>query len=305
MGLLSGKAAGVVRVGVAAAALLGVGIVAMMAPYRGTAPGVLVKVVADSVLVNRGGSSFAPISASTTLEAGQSLRTDHHGRALLTYFDGTTVLIGEDSEFSYVVSQTSLGEIVVTMLQSAGRMWYRVSRALSPGSRYEVHFPVGAAVVRAGSAMDATVGDDGATTVVATEGSVDVSSGGTSVPLRPGQQTVVKRGAPPSSPSLSPQADAASPAPTSSPTATAGPPSTPQPTPSSPSAPIVLPSIVPTPTPVPTLTGSPSPSPSPLPLPSPSLSPSTSPLPTSNPVSSIVPSLSAPPLPSPTLPSLP
>jgi len=304
LGRLDGRAGGVVRVGAIAGALVAVGTVAFLAPYRGSAPSVLVRVVANTVLVSRDGSSYAPVSSTTTLDAGQSLRTDNHGRALLTYFDGTTVLIGEESEFSYVVSQTTLGEIVVTMLQSAGRMWYRIARALSPGARYEVHFPVGAAVVRAGSAMDAVVGEDGATTVVASEGSIDVSSGGRSVPLRPGEQTVVKRGATPSTPTTNPETATTSPAPTAGPTANATPSSTPAPT-SPPSLPIVLPSIMPTPTPTPTLTPTPTPTPTGSPSPVPSLLPSASPIPTSNPAPSILPSLSAPPLPTPTLPALP
>jgi hypothetical protein len=284
-----------------AAVLSGTGVVALMAPYHGIRPNVLVEVLSDTVLVDRGNGSFVAIAGTDVLRPGETLRTDAHGRAILTYADGTTVLIVEGSEFSYVVSETSLGEIVVTMLQSTGRMWYRFARVLSPGARYELRFPVGAAVVRAGTALDASVEADGTTTVVTSEGTIEVVAAGITVPVRSGQQTVVRRGSPPAAPGTAAPAPAPSMAPSAAPNA--GAPSTNAPTPApnpSPSAPppstTPQPSLLPTPLPTPTL--------SPSLVPTPTLAPTATPQPTGTPTATPQPTATPTPTPILPLPSL-
>lgn len=295
------------------AVLSAIGGIAVMAPYHGARPNVLVQVHSDVVLVSREGDpSFIRIARSDVLRPGDTLRTDAHGRAIVTYADGTTVLIVESSEFSYVVSETSLGEIVVTMLQSTGRMWYRFSRVLSPGARYELRFPVGAAVVRAGTAFDASVDSDGTTTVVSSDGTVEVVAAGVTVPVAPNQQTVVRPGSAPAAPSAtSPQAPPTpEPSSTNAPNATpSAPPASPQPT-RQPTTPLPAPTWVPTPTPVPTPTVTPKPLPSaslPVPsiLPTPSPTPAASATPTATPAPSILPLPTVSPLPISTLPPVP
>ena len=281
--------------------LSGVSALALMAPYRGAKPNVLVQVLSDTVLVERAGASFLPVSGTTVLQPGDSLRTDEHGRAVVTYADGTTVLVAEGSEFQYVVSETSLGEIVVTMLQSAGRMWYRFARVLSPGSRYELRFPVGAAVVRAGTAFDASVEADGTTTIVTSDGSVDVVAAGVTVPVNSNHRTVVRQGSAPAAPSsATPEPPpSASPTPQPSATSSAGATQTTPPTYAPPtSTPAPRPTATPTPTPTPTTS-----------LPLPSILPTPTPSASATPTATATPSLTLPiptvPVPTPTLPSVP
>jgi hypothetical protein len=299
LGLLRRRAAsGRFRILAVAALLSGAGAVALMAPYHGNRPNVLVEVLADAVLIDHGDGSFLRVAGTDVLRPGETLRTDAHGRAVLTYADGTTVLVVEGSEFSYVVSETSLGEIIVTMLQSTGRMWYRFSAVLAPGARYELRFPVGAAVVRAGTAFDASVESDGTTTIVTSDGTVEVVAAGVSVPVSSGQQTVVRRGGAPGAPSTAtPQ-----PAPTSAPTPTTT--ATNAPTPSQTASPAPTEQPTPPPPPTPTVSSTPTPTPTPTPtsiptasLPLPSLLPTPSPTPTATPTTSPTPSPSIVPLP--------
>ena len=66
-----------------------------------------------------------PVDSTFTIRLkgsiGQKYLAVVQGSSQRTYADGTTILISEGSEFQYTVSETSLGEIVVTMLQSTGR----------------------------------------------------------------------------------------------------------------------------------------------------------------------------------------
>jgi len=140
-------------------------------------------------------TSFALVGDHVVLSAGDAVRTDATGRAYITYADGTSLVVEPNSDLVITVSAQD-SDLLVLVTQNAGRVWYQISRTLSPSARYEVHSGSLAAVVRAGSTIQVDVTSDG-TTVTAVEGTVDTSSGGSTVTVTAGTGTSVASGQPP------------------------------------------------------------------------------------------------------------
>jgi hypothetical protein len=210
----------------------------------------LLEPIAQAVSYRLAASSiFVAASDSVVLHAGDAVRTDASGRAYITYADGTTLVVEPNSD---LVIDMSVNEdnLFALITQNAGRVWYQISRTLSPGARYEVRSGSLAAVVRAGSTVSVDVTDEG-TNITTVEGSVDTTSGGETVTITAGNGTTVASGTAPSA-----VAPATATPPTVSPVAYQ-PPSTVAPVPTMP-----LPTIpAPAPTPTPVANGSPTPTP--------------------------------------------
>lgn len=238
------------RVAAVGIACLGVGLVAFSAlTSRAEAESALVDVLAARVTVGHGGSSLE-IAGERVVRGGDRIRTDASGQALITYRDGSTVLLDADSELVIELIQADERGILVRMTQTLGRAWYTLSRTLSGGSRFDVHSPAMASVIRAGSGSYVVVGPDGETTIVATQGSVQTEGGGVSVTVDAGSSTSVSVGSTPSSPA---PGSAPVPPPTPAPTATLTPGRSSTPT----AAPTATPTAAPSSTRAPTPFGSP------------------------------------------------
>src|SRR4029077_15280003 len=96
------------------------------------------------------------------IRSGDSIATDQTGRAVVTYPDGSTALLEENSSLTIEFVQMSAGDYVVRMQQPLGRVWYAVTRVAS-GSRYEVRSAGSASVIRAGSDSYVSVSTAGET----------------------------------------------------------------------------------------------------------------------------------------------
>ena len=137
-----------------------------------------------------GASADVRVASSLVLRAGDSVRTDATGHALIAYADGTILVVGPNSQLMIDVSASG-PDLFVLITQNAGRVWYQISQSLSPGLRYEVHSGSLAAVVRAGSIVQVEVTDEGAN-VTAAVGAVDTTSRGETVVVTSGNGTIVK-----------------------------------------------------------------------------------------------------------------
>jgi hypothetical protein len=135
--------------------------------------------VADEIVVER------------IIRSGDTIATDETGRAVVTYPDGSTALLEENSALTIEFVQTSAGDYVVRMQQTLGRVWYAVTRAVALGSRYEVRSTGMASVIRAGSDSYVTVSPSGETSIVTIAGTVDTSAGGAEVSVPAGSSTTV------------------------------------------------------------------------------------------------------------------
>jgi hypothetical protein len=210
------------------------------------------------------------VAVEQIIRSGDTVATDKTGRAVVTYPDGSTALLEENSALTIEFVQTSAGDYVVRMQQTLGRVWYAVTRAVTLGSRYEVHSAGMASVIRAGSDSYVSVSPDGETTVVTISGTVDTTTNGVDLSVPAGSSTTVSAAASVPQPNT-PAPNTPVPAPTSTP----APARTPAPAPTSALAPVPpLTTSAPTKpkTPSPTLpVATPKPVPAPVPAPTPQL----------------------------------
>ena len=225
------------------------------------------------------------IAVEQIIRSGDTIATDETGRALVTYSDGSTALLEENSALTIEFVQTSAGDYAVRMQQTLGRVWYAVTSAVTQGSRYEVRSAGMASVIRAGSDSYVTVSPDGETTIVTISGTVDATAGGVdlSVPAGssatvsgPGATAVPVRSEPVVVRPVTSTQSPGTPAP-STPAPTAAPKRTPAPSPTNAFVPPVA-TLPPLPTSAPVKSKTPSPA---LPIPTPR--PTAAPAPVSTP----------------------
>ena len=147
-----------------------------------------VTVISGDVLVRHSATgSFVSATDGEVLTAGDTIRTADGARAVLTYFEGSTVSVEPNSELTIdAASALSDGSTVVVMQQNFGRTWHVVTKLITGNSRYEVKTPASTASVR-GTAFQVD-SDDEQTVVTTTEGTVvDLVAD----PDRPGQTVEV------------------------------------------------------------------------------------------------------------------
>lgn len=163
-------------------------------------------ILSGSVAIRAAGKDFAPAEDGAILAAGDAVRTGPDGRAVLTYFEGTTVEIEPSSELTIDRATAGTdGSTVLLMTQNVGRTWHVVTHLLSGNSRYEVRTPASTASVR-GTQFEIAVTDD-STTVTTTEGRVATSDPAqtTEVLVTPGLTTTTKKGERPTPPVPAPE----------------------------------------------------------------------------------------------------
>jgi uncharacterized repeat protein (TIGR02543 family) len=202
-----------------------------------------------------------------TLSAGDLIKTTADSEAMLTFFEGSTLHLGPETQIEIQqISQSQTKQTIIILKQMIGTTWSRVEHMADAGSRYEIDTPASYALVR-GTTFMTEVDQAGATTLEVSEGTVAVQAQGKEVLVPAGYKVNVEPGIPPGEPEqikIEP-------------------------------SPVVTPPITPTPytytvqaTPVitalPTTIPSPEPSPSPVfsPTPTPAVTPSPTPTPTPN-----------------------
>jgi len=128
-------------------------------------------VLSGDVLVRHGAEDFALANDGEVLNEGDTVRTGSGARAVLTYFEGSTVTLEPDTQLTIENSATLAdGGTVVVMSQAFGRSWHVVTKLITGSSKYDVKTPASTASVR-GTEFEVT-SDDSATTVTTTEGTV-------------------------------------------------------------------------------------------------------------------------------------
>ncbi len=194
-------AVAVVALGFVIALVLGVAGVGQNTKAFGA--GTTLTIISGDVAVRHGASDFAPASDGEVLNEGDAIRTGAEGRAILTYFEGSTVTIEPATELAIdAANATADGSTVVLMTQSVGRTWHVVTKLITGGSKYEVRTPASTASVR-GTEFQVDA-DSATTTVSTTEGTViaqvaDPTSAGATVdvPVTAGTTQTQPKNAPP------------------------------------------------------------------------------------------------------------
>jgi ferric-dicitrate binding protein FerR (iron transport regulator) len=148
----------------------------------------MVTIISGDIQVRHGATgSFVSATDGEVLAAGDTIRTTDAARAVLTYFEGSTVTIEPNSELTIeTASSNPDGSTVVVMQQNVGRTWHVVTKLITGNSKYEVKTPASTASVR-GTAFQ--VDSDGERTVVTTTEGTVVDQ--VADPDRPGQTALV------------------------------------------------------------------------------------------------------------------
>jgi hypothetical protein len=162
-------------------------------------------VLAGQVEVRRSGqTTYQSAPSGIPLAPGDAVRTGPSGRALITYFEGSTTVLEPQSELEI---RRLDGEPAraprLAVHQVAGSTWHKVVRLVAPGPRMEVHTATAVALVRGTEFLVTLIPRSGslpATLVVVMDGMVDVTAAGVTVTVRAGETTSVEPGQPPSGP---------------------------------------------------------------------------------------------------------
>lgn len=158
-------------------------------------------VVGEAVLYRRGSDQAEPIARGDTLAAGDRVVTAEKSAISLVFADGSYLLIGPDSEVLFDALSTFEGQgMLDTRIRlQRGRLENRVKALQTPDARYEIHTPAAVTVVR-GTEFRIGADSDGASRSEVTEGKVNVSAAGETVPVSAGEGTRIEPGQPPAPP---------------------------------------------------------------------------------------------------------
>ena len=183
---------GVVAVGLVLAIVLGSA--GLFGGSKALGSSTTVSVIGGNVQVRHGaGGAFVAAIDGEVLQAGDAIRTDSDARAVLTFFEGSTVTIEPGTELAIDAATFQGSDTIVQMTQSVGRTWHVVTKLVTGDSKYEVRTPSSTASVRG---TEFTVDSDtNSTTITTTEGRVldrvpdpNVPGTTTDVPVTPGLQ---------------------------------------------------------------------------------------------------------------------
>jgi hypothetical protein len=148
----------------------------------------------------RAGAAFVPALDGEIYATGDFVRANVEGRAVLTFFDGSSLSVDPGSQVKVVaLNRVSTDGIQVTVEQTLGRSWQSVQKLKTPDSRYEVRTPSTVAVVRGTGFLTlvqplATGGTQ--TTYQVDEGALQVNAtAGGSVTVPAGTQVTIAEGA--------------------------------------------------------------------------------------------------------------
>ncbi len=159
-------------------------------------------ILSGPVAVRHAGGDFTSAADGAVLIAGDTIKTGADARAVLTYFEGSTVEMEPDSELRIDAARADPnGNTIIVMQQNLGTTWHVVTHLITTGSLYEVHTTTATASVR-GTQFTVAVASDETTTQTTTEGAVaDTDVQGTATVLTPpGQQTTTRKGEAPARP---------------------------------------------------------------------------------------------------------
>ena len=164
-------------------------------------------ILSGAVQIRHGATgAFVAADDGAILSPGDAVRTGTDARAVLTYFEGSTVEIEPDSEIAIETAHGNPdGSTVIVMQQELGTTWHVVTHLVQGGSKYEVHTTASTASVR-GTEFTVGVAADRTTSVTTTEGDVATSDAASTkvVDVTPGLTTTTKPGEKPEDPKPAP-----------------------------------------------------------------------------------------------------
>ncbi|MGH2377716.1 MAG: FecR family protein [Candidatus Limnocylindria bacterium] len=171
-------------------------------PAPASASSTTITVLAGTATVTGAGGP-ATAASGDLVRAGDEVRTSADGHAVLTFFDGSTIVVEPGTTLVLEEATAGQGSIAVRVFQSVGTTWSSVAGLLSAQSRFEVRTPAATASVR-GTAFEVEVAADGATRVRTSDGAVAVSNAAGEVLVGEGAETTARPDEAPAPPSAPP-----------------------------------------------------------------------------------------------------
>jgi FecR-like protein len=164
---------------------------------------------------SRAGAAFAPALDGEVYASGDLVRANVDGRAVLTFFDASSLSVDPGSQVKVLALNRLPGDgIQVTIEQTLGRSWSSVQKVKTPDSKFEVRTPSTSAVVRGtafltlvqqlptGGTQTTYQVDEGTLQVTATAGGTVTVPAGTQVTIAEGATAPANATALPPSPRL-------------------------------------------------------------------------------------------------------
>lgn len=116
-----------------------------------------VAVLSTAIDAQKGTSDFVPALDGDILASGDFVRSSKDGRAVLTFFDGSTLSVDPASLVKVLtLDRLGSGGIQLLVEQTLGRSWAAVSKLKTPDSKFEIKTPTSIAAVR-GTAFETIV----------------------------------------------------------------------------------------------------------------------------------------------------
>jgi len=153
-----------------------------------------------AVDAQKGSADFAPALDGDIVANGDFVRSSKDGRAVLTFFDGSTVSVDSGALVKVLtLNRLPSGGIELLLEQTLGRSWAAVTK-LKPDSKFEIKTPSSIAAVR-GTAFETNVTQNADGTTSATykvdDGQILVTANaGGSVTVGAGQQVTINANQP-------------------------------------------------------------------------------------------------------------
>ncbi|HKY52123.1 MAG TPA: FecR family protein [Candidatus Limnocylindria bacterium] len=147
--------------------LVGAGVYLYLPRGAATDNAATLAVLNTAVDAQKGSSDFVPALDGEVLANGDFVRSSKDGRAVLTFFDASTLSVDPGSLVKVLtLNRVGGGGIQLLVEQTLGRSWAAVSQLKTPDSKFEIKTPTSIAAVRGTSFETAvTQNADGTTSV--------------------------------------------------------------------------------------------------------------------------------------------
>ena len=149
----------------------------------------------DVFVMKSGTNSWLEAQVGMTLESGDTIKAGDDSRAVITFFEGSTIELEAGTEISVSELSTAIdtGSTTISLKQQIGKTISRVEKLADPASSYEVETP-GAVAIARGTIMHVYVDLLEGTIVGCEAGNVTGTSQGVTVQISPGTQRYAKLG---------------------------------------------------------------------------------------------------------------
>ena len=146
-----------------------------------------------------GSTEWRPLQLRDTVVEGSSLKTAANSSLEISFEDGTSFLLREQSLVTVKASKKGMLHFLRVLRLEGGKIISRVKSATGKDSRFEIETPSALAAAR-GTHYRVAVDGQGTTRAEMLESRIDLSAMGATVPLKEGEGAFARRNEPPSAP---------------------------------------------------------------------------------------------------------